>query len=52
MTDKELACCKSQDPNIEEFTKVLPGVHNAAPCYKLIYEVNKKATGKTFMLIC
>lgn len=47
MTAKELACFKSWDPNIEEFTKVLPAVHNAAPCYKLIYEGNNKATGKT-----
>jgi len=47
MTHKELTCFKSQDPNIEEFTKVLSAVHNTAPCYKLIYEGNKKATGET-----
>jgi len=47
MTDKELACFKSQGTNIEEFTKVLPAVRSAAPCYKLIYEGNKKATEKT-----
>jgi len=26
---------------------VLPAVHNAALCYKLIYEGSMKATGKT-----
>ena len=47
MTDKELARFKSQDPNIEKFTKVLPAVHNAAPRYNVINEGNKETTGKT-----
>jgi hypothetical protein len=46
MTDKELACFESQDPNIGKFTKVLPSVHDAAACYKLIYEGNKRALAK------
>jgi Tfp pilus assembly protein PilE len=47
MTDTELACFESQDPNIEKFTKVLLVVHDAAACYKLIYEGNKRAAVKT-----
>ena len=47
LVEEALLVFEAQDPNVEQYTKVIAAIQDAIQCYHVIYDEKKRATTQT-----